>query len=397
MISQPYLTHSLTHTSRIVSAVGARRYTTKFKGIPHQFSIEEAAKIFAEHDATRIFSPDELSKGDYPIKKVYLPMHSCDALVSKTDYVGKYGIPHTEFVSTGKNVVVYTYMVWYDTQGALGEKSYSDLRAYAGYEMDAEDVETAFQDYEVIEQLESLEIQEDELLMCESMASEVFKNCIYGHERSRAVNDITERHGSSITDIKKLESLYSSKLISYYLPAYIEQREGQPIRILPALNPNRAKVQGKNPVSASKAAALAFVISVAISVAMPQLAIPGRVACAVFGPAVTAFYTKRRLGMIQQFKESKIQEKKQANLALIEQEKPLQIEAPVIKVTKSVLKHARTLGLSEDQPLSEEVINAAYEASMRLRQATNKEMVAHTQDSIQAQKVLLEYLKRTRE
>ena len=357
------------HAGKLFMMTGCRKFhaDNKLKVIFHQFSHEEAEKIFAKHDSSRLLAPKNITESA-SLNKVLLPFFGCHAHVSKTDYLGSYGVNHIGFKADVKgHITSYTYTVWHDTKGSLGPHTYSDsdsnLRVYSGYTWDNNVVENAFRGFDVVNQLKFLEanhvdenIAVDPFLMSYSTVEEVFKNCINSYERARVEKDINIRKDSSNISVEKLQCQYEGKIVCYLLPAYIENKPGHPSRILSALNINQAIVHGANPVSVAKTTVIAFVASTIISVAMPQLAIPAKIACALAGPAVTALYTKHRLGMIRYFQESKMKREKLNNQALIEKESPKPIEAPKIiievpeiKVTQAILKHARILGLKEGE------------------------------------------------
>lgn len=401
--------------NKLFFIAGCRKYhaNDKLKVVFHQFSSEEAAKIFAKHDANRFFAPKNLPSIK-PIK-VLLPFFGFNAHVSRCDYSGSYGTDHTYITTDSKGrLVARTHTLWHDTKGTLGPLDYSDvnagLRAYSGYTWDNDLIEEAMNGFDVTGQLQPLDpnlLSEDTIvdpfLMSESKVRELFYKCIYDYETKRASDDITKRKGSWKVSIEKLNCQYGGNESRYFLPAYILQYPGNPPRILPALNINNATVFGANPLSIPKTMTMSFIFSTLAALAVPQVAIPLRVACLVGGPAMSGLWANYRLGIKHSYQERKMKNKRLENQALIEKERPKEpqkqieaakIEPPKVMVTKSVLKYAKVLGISEDEILSEEKIHTAYKSINTNLKGTNREKIALMQDSIEAERELMKYLKK---
>ncbi|MBA3236878.1 MAG: hypothetical protein H0T62_00820 [Parachlamydiaceae bacterium] len=454
---RPALTHYFTQSLKILHIVGSKQYceNNKLKGVDnklmviyHKFSSEKAAEIFSQHDSKRIFAPKNIpstapnSSGEYPFKKVLLPFFGVYVTVLGTDYIGEYGTSHTGLTCDSKGKLVpYSYTVWHDTMGTIGPKSYSDadegLRIYSGYTWDNELVEESMRGHNITNDLLPFDVDNlskdtlvDPFLMRKGVAKDIFKNSVYKYECQRAKQDITRRKGSSNVRIEKLTYRFSAKISGYLLPAYVLQVPGEPPRILPALDEKKVTVYGANPISPIKTMLVFSILSTIGAIAFPQIAIPGRIAGMIAAPALTGLWAKYRLGIKNSGQERKMIKKRIDNQAAIESKsdikrlaatgttpilreasKPKKISAPIlgqitapilkqvdasklIKAIPSNLKYIKLLGMKEDEPLSEEKVNAAFQEISRNFKGTNREMITMTQDSLDARRVLHAYIKK---
>ncbi len=429
--------------------VKGRNFSTdhKLKVIYHNFSSTEAAEKFANHDSKRIFAPQKLpsmspmASGEYPFKKVLLPFFGLHASILGAHYVGEYGTEHTgiKFDSKGK-LTTYTYTIWHDISGSIGPQDYKDsdegLRRYSGYTWDDNIVEEAMKGWEITPNLTPFDANEvisdtivDSFLMHKRTAENLFKNTIYNFEKRRAENDISRRKPYSKTRIESLTFKYNSfKISGYLLPAYILQEVGKPPRIMPALNINNVTVFGPNQISIPKTMFVSLVLTGAIAIAAPQFAIAARVAGVVGAPLCTAVWAKYRLGFKNYWQEGKMINKRIDNnqetiesrsdnlralattiapkLSIAAPEtNPKLIEAPVEVVVESIpevmkpyplnlIKHIKLLGLKVNEPLTSEKINVAFDEVTRNFMGSNRDFITMTQDSLEAKRMLLSYVKK---
>lgn len=393
---------------------------TKLKIIYHKFSNEEAAEIFAKHDAKRIFAPKHTTGHlhlQYPLKKVFLPFVGVDT-ISEGDYKAKYGITNVTTVSIGKGqVIVIPNTSYYNTKGYLEKKFYTEadkgFKIYTGYTWDNElledsmtgsintqdlqpfDPETLAQDAEI-----------DPFLMDKHVAEDIFRKCIYDYEKNRASQDIYKREWSSDVKNLKLNLKYETKVKCYLLPAFILQYPGNPPRILPALDREKVTVFGANPISVPKTMAASLILGALFSAALPQVAIPLAITSVIGTSALTGIFAKYRLAFKNDSQIGKMIERKKVNQTAIlsrfdfqkmkiAEVKLEKIEAPlVIKATPSLQKYLKVLGIKEDEALTTDKINAAYEDSNRNVKGSSRELIALYQDTLEAKKLLLDFVKK---
>lgn len=402
-----------------------RKYSTKdisvlnheYKVIHHKITNEEASKIFSDNDK-RIFAPNNLAK--ILPKKVFLPFYGLYVTVNNTKYKGEYGTQHTGVtVDTKGKLVTYTYTVWHETKGKLESHSYSDsdkgLRIYAGYTWDNKIIEQCMENYVVKDNLVPFDKMnlEDLFLMDEDIAKGICNDHIHDYEKQRACEDISKRKNIDNTRIEKLTYDIDIKISRYYLPAYVLQYPDNPPRFLSAVNQYNKEIFGDNPISPAKTMITSFIVCTFISIMVPQIAIPARIACIVGSSGMVGAWTKYRLPIANTYQLQSIADRRaKDHIGIIEAPKMNKmieatktikmIEAPKIIETTEIIKmtvvnnmnqkYLKVLGIKNDE-INNQIIEDAYNEINKNYKGSNKERISFMQDTVEAKRVLLNYIK----
>jgi hypothetical protein len=230
----------------------------------HSFDINEAARLFAEADAKRLFGRSgELIQGlttayntradRRPLQSYYLPYFFARAHIDETRYNAQYGLERVStHVDSKGHVHTRIHIDWWYTSGSVGPFSTdgstsNDMRLYAGFGFDQTDAEEAVGNYspfdDVVLQtftpqtLVDAAASVDPFLRRKVLAKREFIERIHSHLHGLIVSDVQARHWTNhVTGVKFNMTLGSLKMRATLLPFYVLQYDRCPPRLMLGLD-----------------------------------------------------------------------------------------------------------------------------------------------------------------
>lgn len=234
---KPHLKNKLNSLSCRVKNI--QRHILNFA--PHEFTLTDAAKRFADEDQRRFFAPSSLNmkalaipeSPENPLKKLLLPIFGINADIESTTYHAEYGINRMRLVvgSDGK-IKTEFYIDRYHISGKLGSHRYHQeqpsMSIYGGLTYEDQAVEEAMENYKLSHRLQPFDIKNiepdiwvDPFEIRSARAQEIAQERINSCEIFRAHQDIRTRVTCDLISVHKINTNYNLHLSHHLLPGYV--------------------------------------------------------------------------------------------------------------------------------------------------------------------------------
>lgn len=304
---------------------------------PHEFSLAEAAKRFADEDKKRFFAPNPLNmkalaipeSPENPLKKLLLPIFGVNADIESTPYHADYVVNRTRFVadSDGK-IKKEVYTDRYHISGKLGSHRYHQeqpsMSIYAGLTYEDAAVEEALENYKLSHRLQPFDIKNiepdtcvDPFVIRSARAQEIAQERINSFEISRVHQDIRQRVYCDLIIVQKLNINYNLQLSYHLLPGYVLKYPNQPARIMPAFK-DKFRIVGPGALSIPKCVAVAVTIASIAATLVPQVAFTLRLTGVIAATVLSGVGAQQKLYLQNNFQQHRIKKARENNESVAE-------------------------------------------------------------------------------
>lgn len=304
---------------------------------PHEFSLEEAAKRFADADNKRFFAPNPLNmkalaipeSPENPLKKLLIPIIGVNADIESSHYHADYGVTRTRFVVCldGK-IKTEFYTDWYHISGNLGSHSYHQeqpsMSIYGGLTYEDAAVEEALENYKLSHRLQPFDNKNiqpdtcvDPFVIRSARAQEIAQRRINSLENSRVLQDIRQRVYCDFINVQKLNINYNLQLSYHLLPGYVLKYPQQPARIMPAFK-DESRVVGPGALSVPKCVAMAITMASIAATLVPQVAFTLRLTAVIAASVLSGLGAQQKLYLQNNFQQHRIKKARDKNESVAE-------------------------------------------------------------------------------